>query len=305
MAFGDRLRSGLSKSRQRFAQLLHRDRKADAAFFEELEEALLGADVGLETTEALIDTLKEERKAFVNVRDAAAALRTEVIALLGETPPLAQAAEGPSVYLFLGVNGVGKTTTLGKMAVQLSAQKKKVLLAAGDTFRAAALEQLQAWADRARCDLVHHTYGSDPAAVVYDALVAARSRKADVVLIDTAGRLQTKQNLMAELGKVVRIIQREMPGAPHESFLVLDATTGQNALSQARGFTEVVPLTGIILTKLDGTAKGGVVLALRSELGLPVRYIGVGEGPDDLLPFDAAAFADALFSVDDDQTPPV
>lgn len=305
MALGDRLRSGLSKSRQRFARLFHRDRKADAAFFEELEEALLGADVGLETTEALIDALKEKRKAFADVRDAAAVLRTEVIDLLGETPPLAQAAGGPSIYLFLGVNGVGKTTTLGKMAVQLSAQKKKVLLAAGDTFRAAALEQLQAWADRAGCDLVHHTYGSDPAAVVYDAIVAARARKADVVLIDTAGRLQTKQNLMAELGKVVRIIQREIPGAPHESFLVLDATTGQNALSQARGFTEVAPLTGIILTKLDGTAKGGVVLALRSELGLPVRFIGVGEGPDDLLPFDAVAFADVLFSVDDAQTPTV
>jgi len=220
-----------------------------------------------------------------------------VLDLLGrDTVPPTQAAEPPTVILVLGVNGVGKTTTIGKLGARYGQQGKKVLFAAGDTFRAAAIEQLEIWAGRAGADIIKHQQGADPAAVLFDGVSAAKSRGADVVLCDTAGRLHNKANLMEELKKVHRVVQKALPGAPHEVLLVLDATTGQNALVQAKIFHEAVPLTGVVLTKLDGTAKGGIVIAVTRELKVPVKFIGVGEGVDDLQPFDPAEYADGLFT---------
>ncbi|MFS8501017.1 MAG: signal recognition particle-docking protein FtsY, partial [Caldicoprobacter sp.] len=263
--------------------------------FDELEEVLILADVGVNTTTRLIEKVRE-RVREERIREAQrvrAVLKEEILALLSQPQELN--LRFPAVFLVVGVNGVGKTTTIGKLAHMFQSQGRKVLMAAGDTFRAAAIEQLEVWANRVGCQIVRHTEGADAAAVVFDAIQAAKSRGIDLLICDTAGRLHTKKNLMNELEKINRIIEREYPEAHKEVFLVLDATTGQNAVSQAKMFKEKVNVTGIILTKLDGTAKGGIIIAVKSELGIPIRYIGVGEGMDDLQPFDAEAFVEALF----------
>ncbi|CEP68345.1 Signal-recognition particle receptor FtsY [Moorella glycerini] len=303
MSLFSKLKEGLNKTRQNLTQrlgaLLAASSRLDDDFFDELEEILLTADVGAKTSLELVERLRQEVKAR-KITDPAAVgtfLQEEVTRLLGEeVPRLSWAPSPPTVILVVGVNGAGKTTTIGKLAYQLGREGKKVILAAADTFRAAAGEQLAIWAERAGASLIRHQAGADPAAVVYDALQSARNRRADVVLVDTAGRLQTKTNLMEELKKIRRVIERELPGAPHEVLLVLDATTGQNALSQARLFSEAVGVTGIVLTKLDGTAKGGVVLAIAAEMGIPVKLVGLGEGLDDLREFQPRDFAAALFS---------
>ena len=293
----DRFRAGLSRTSKALGQVFSRT-TVDDALFEDLEDALLGADVGVTTTTSLIDSLK--RRAAADGIEDPAVLRERLTEILREqlgrmnpalNPP---PAEGPHVILVVGVNGSGKTTTIGKLAARFRSDGKKVLLAAGDTFRAGAIEQLRIWADRSDCEFVAHQDNADPAAVIYDALEAAKARGADVVICDTAGRLQSQKPLMEQLGKVTRVMGRAVPGAPHEVLLVLDGTIGQNALSQARTFGEVTGVTGVVLTKLDGTAKGGVVVAVGAELGLPVKFIGIGESIDDLRPFDPPAFADAL-----------
>jgi fused signal recognition particle receptor len=303
LGFINKLKEGLSKTRQNLSQrvgaLLTGSSQLDEAFYEELEEILLTADVGARTSMELVERLQQEIKARRITEPAAVAglLQEEVTRMLGEDGQrLCWSPTPPTVILVVGVNGVGKTTTIGKLAHRLSQEGKKIILAAGDTFRAAAGEQLAIWAERAGAGLIRHQDGADPAAVVYDTLQAARNRRADVVLVDTAGRLQTKLNLMEELKKIRRVIEREIPGAPHEVLLVLDATTGQNALSQAKLFQEAVGVTGIALTKLDGTARGGVILAIANEMGLPVKLVGLGEGTDDLREFEPGDFAAALFS---------
>ena len=269
----------------------------DDAFFDELEESLIMADVGMEVA---VSTVKELRNVVYNERlegaeQGKAALRRILARKLEMDNMALDISTQPSVVLFIGVNGVGKTTSIGKMAHQLRKEGKKVLLCAGDTFRAAAADQLQIWAERAGVDIVRQHEGADPGAVLFDALQAAKARGVDVVLVDTAGRLHNKQNLMNELGKIRRIIDRELPEADVETLMVLDATTGQNGLIQAKQFLETSGLTGIVLTKLDGTAKGGIVFAIANDLKLPVKYVGVGEGMDDLIPFDATNFVEALF----------
>ena len=268
----------------------------DDAFFDELEESLIMADVGMEVA---VSTVKELRNVVYNERlegaeKGKAALRRILARKLEMDNMALDISTQPSVVLFIGVNGVGKTTSIGKMAHQLRKEGKKVLLCAGDTFRAAAADQLQIWAERAGVDIVRQHEGADPGAVLFDALQAAKARGVDVVLVDTAGRLHNKQNLMNELGKLRKIIDRECPDAAKETLLVLDATTGQNGLIQAKQFKETAGLTGIVLTKLDGTAKGGIVIAIARELQVPVKYVGLGEGIDDLQPFDAQAFVEAL-----------
>ena len=268
----------------------------DDAFFDELEESLIMADVGMEVA---VSTVKELRNVVYNERlegaeQGKAALRRILAKKLEMDNMALDLSTQPSVVLFIGVNGVGKTTSIGKMAHQLRKEGKKVLLCAGDTFRAAAADQLQIWAERAGVDIVRQHEGADPGAVLFDALQAAKARGVDVVLVDTAGRLHNKQNLMNELGKLRKIIDRECPDAARETLLVLDATTGQNGLIQAKQFKETAGLTGIVLTKLDGTAKGGIVIAIARELQVPVKYVGLGEGIDDLQPFDAQAFVEAL-----------
>ena len=268
----------------------------DDAFFDELEESLIMADVGMEVA---VSTVKELRNVVYNERlegseQGKAALRRILARKLEMDNMALDISTQPSVVLFIGVNGVGKTTSIGKMAHQLRKEGKKVLLCAGDTFRAAAADQLQIWAERAGVDIVRQHEGADPGAVLFDALQAAKARGVDVVLVDTAGRLHNKQNLMNELGKLRKIIDRECPDAAKETLLVLDATTGQNGLIQAKQFKETAGLTGIVLTKLDGTAKGGIVIAIARELQVPVKYVGLGEGIDDLQPFDAQAFVEAL-----------
>ena len=268
----------------------------DDAFFDELEESLIMADVGMEVA---VSTVKELRNVVYNERlegaeQGKAALRRILARKLEMDNMALDISTQPSVVLFIGVNGVGKTTSIGKMAHQLRKEGKKVLLCAGDTFRAAAADQLQIWAERAGVDIVRQHEGADPGAVLFDALQAAKARGVDVVLVDTAGRLHNKQNLMTELGKLRKIIDRECPDAARETLLVLDATTGQNGLIQAKQFKETAGLTGIVLTKLDGTAKGGIVIAIARELQVPVKYVGLGEGIDDLQPFDAQAFVEAL-----------
>ena len=268
----------------------------DEDFFDELEESLILADMGMDTTMEAVETLRDrvkERK-LKDPEEVKGCLREILVEMLdvGDT---ALSLEGkPAVLLMIGVNGVGKTTTIGKLAHLLKGEGNRVLLAAGDTFRAAAADQLSIWADRAKAEIVRHEEGSDPAAVVFDAMNAARARKVDVVLVDTAGRLHNKQNLMNELSKMSRVIDRESPDSSKEVLLVLDATTGQNGLIQAKQFAQSAGITGIVLTKLDGTAKGGIVLAIARELGVPVKFVGLGEGIDDLQPFDAQAFAQAL-----------
>ncbi|MEW8959055.1 signal recognition particle-docking protein FtsY [Neomoorella humiferrea] len=298
-----RLKESLNKTRENFTRrvgiLLNASSRLDDDFFDELEEILITADVGANTSMELVERIRREVKNRRITEPTAVGelLCEEVTKILGEeVPRLAWSPAPPTVYLVVGVNGAGKTTTIGKLAYRFKQEGKRVILAAADTFRAAAGEQLDVWAGRAGAELIRHQAGADPGAVVYDALQAARNRRADVVLVDTAGRLQTKVNLMDELKKIRRVIERELPGAPHEVLLVLDATTGQNALSQARLFSEVVGVTGIVLTKLDGTAKGGVVLAIAAEMGIPVKLVGLGEGLEDLKEFQPREFAAALFS---------
>ena len=268
----------------------------DEDFFEELEEALILSDMGVETSTQAVDTLRERVKEnkIKDPEEVKACLREVLMELLAVGDTALDLADKPAVVLVIGVNGVGKTTTIGKLAHRLKAQGNRVLLAAGDTFRAAAADQLTIWADRAQVEIVKHEEGSDPAAVVFDAMNAARARRADVVLVDTAGRLHNKQNLMNELNKIRRVIDREGEKSSKEILLVLDATTGQNGLIQAKQFGESAGITGIVLTKLDGTAKGGVVVAIAREMGVPVKFVGLGEGIDDLQPFDGEAFVQAL-----------
>ena len=268
----------------------------DDDFYDELEESLILADTGMDTTLKAVEELrrrvKEER--IKTIEEARACMCRVIADMLTVGEGGLDLSTQPSVALFIGVNGVGKTTTIGKIGNQLKEQGKKVLLCAGDTFRAAAADQLTIWAQRAGLEIIKQHEGADPAAVVFDAVNAARARKADVVLVDTAGRLHNKQNLMNELNKISRVIDRELPGCARETLLVLDATTGQNGLIQAKQFKEAAGITGIVLTKLDGTAKGGIAIAIAQELGVPVKYAGVGEGIHDLQPFDAAEFAQAL-----------
>jgi len=300
----ERMRAGLAKTQSalvgRIDALLGGRQRVDAELLEELEEILITADFGMKTTQDLVQSLQ---KRFATGDDSGAglrfALKEEIRRRLRlEAAPLNLASGSPFVVMVVGVNGVGKTTTIGKLARQFADQGKKVVLGAGDTFRAAAAEQLAIWGERAGVDVIRHAEGADPAAVAFDAAKAAVARGADLLILDTAGRLHTKVNLMEELKKVRRVLAREIPGAPHETLLVLDATTGQNALVQARLFREAVEVSGIALTKLDGTAKGGVVVAIGAELGLPVRFVGIGEGVDDLRPFDPDLFVEALFQGD-------
>jgi fused signal recognition particle receptor len=299
-----RIGFGLRRTRESFLARIRAALTGSAKvdeIYEGLEEALIGADVGLETSlkivEAVRGRLKNDAREEV-IRDA---LKEEIAQILQAVErPLADSGEAPFVILLAGVNGVGKTTTVAKLAARLKAERGAVIVAASDTFRAAAIEQLEVWCDRAEVDLIKQKAGSDPAAVAFDAVKAAVARKARVVLIDTAGRLQTKVNLMEELKKLARVVGRELPGAPHETWLVLDATTGQNALSQAKIFGEATPLTGVVLAKLDSTAKGGVIIAIADRLKLPVRFVGLGEGIGDLREFDSREFTNALFSDADD-----
>ena len=292
--FLKKLKDGLSKTRQALGQKIAQvitGKKVDAATLEELEGALLSADVGVSATEEIISTLKKASPDS----DFREVLKREIVRLLSCSDSLRHTPNTlPWVILVVGVNGTGKTTTIAKLAKRYKDEGKKVLIAAGDTYRAAAEEQLAVWARRAGVDLIESRMGQDPAAVAYDAVAGARSRGAEVLIIDTAGRLHTKSNLMEELVKVKRVVAKHDPGFPQEVLLVLDATTGQNAISQAKLFTEAVGVTGIALTKLDGTARGGIVIAIAKELGIPVKYIGVGEKLDDLADFDPAAFAEAL-----------
>jgi fused signal recognition particle receptor len=300
--FFERLKKGLSKTHQnivgRIDALLMGRKQIDADVLEDLEEILISADIGVTTTAELVAVL-EQRLKRNELKDGEAlknALKEEILARLSQdAPPMDVNSASPYVIMVIGVNGVGKTTTIGKLAWKFAAGGKKVLLVAGDTFRAAAAEQLEIWGQRAGADVVRHKEGADPSAVVFDGCKAAMGRNADVLIIDTAGRLHTKVNLMEELKKIRRIMGRELPGTPHETLLILDASTGQNAVSQARLFKEVADVTGIAVTKLDGTAKGGVVVAICSELQIPVRYIGVGEGVEDLREFDPQQFVEAIF----------
>lgn len=301
MGFLDRLKEGLTKTRKSFIEKVETvfiGRTIDDESIEEFEEILISSDVGVAASAEIIRFFREkarkgEIKGSGDVRDL---LKEEMAALLGPKQPLLITGEKPFVILTVGVNGVGKTTTIGKLAGRFTAEGKSVLLAAGDTFRAAAVEQIEIWSRRTGAQVVKHQSGSDPAAVAFDSIEAAKSRNVDIVIIDTAGRLHTKSPLMEELKKVRRVIDKAMPGAPHETLLVVDATTGQNALRQADFFNDAVGVTGIALTKLDGTAKGGIVFAINKELGIPIRLIGVGEGTDDLRDFDPKEFVEALFS---------
>ena len=301
MGLFDRLRSGLGKTRGGFTGKITNlltGRKIDEDLFDELEEALIEADLGISTSMNLMDTLRDRVKSekIKESERLKEVLVEEIAAILNEGQKPLELEKGTlKVVLVTGVNGVGKTTTIGKMAARYKAEGYKVLLCAADTFRAAAAEQLAMWAERTGVDIVKHGEGADPGAVVFDGIQAAKSRKADVLLIDTAGRLQNKNNLMSELGKINKIIDRELPDSPKESLLVLDASTGQNAISQAQSFGDIVDLSGIILTKIDGTAKGGIIVGIIDEMHLPVYFVGVGEQVDDLQDFDAASFAAALF----------
>ena len=302
MSFFETLKTGLTKTRQNFtdriSELVGMSAKVDEDFLEELEMILLTADVGVKTTEKLIDEVRKAAKSkeIGGTEDVLPFLKKRTAEMLKDDGVRTRIGAHPTVILVVGVNGVGKTTTIGKLANYFHLFNYKVMLAAGDTFRAAASAQLKIWGERAGCDVIAHEEGADPAAVVFDAIKAAIARNVDVLFIDTAGRLHNKVNLMNELGKIDRIIKREIPEAPHEVFLVLDATTGQNAISQAKIFMETTKVTGVVLTKLDGTAKGGVVVAVKEELGLPVKWIGVGEGLMDSRPFEPEKFAEALFA---------
>jgi fused signal recognition particle receptor len=301
MGFFDRLKESLTKTRKGLVEKVESiftGRKVDETTLEELEEILIMSDVGTTAASEIMSVIRENARKG-EAKDTASVkglLKSEMTSILGDFQPLMVSGSKPFVILAVGVNGVGKTTTIGKLASRFRSQGLSVLLAAGDTFRAAGIEQLEIWAKRADTQFVQHQKGSDPAAVAFDAVIAAKSRGIDVVIIDTAGRLHTKTNLMEELKKVKRSIDKALPGAPVEVLLVVDATTGQNALRQAEIFNETIGITGIALTKLDGTAKGGIVFAIKKGLGIPVRLIGVGEGIDDLRDFDPGEFVEALFS---------
>lgn len=302
MGFFDKLKEGLSKTRRNFtdriSELVGLSAEVDEDFLEELEMILISADVGFATTEKLIDKVRQAAKTreIDGTQDVIPFLKKEMTAMLHDDGVRTRIGAHPTVILVVGVNGVGKTTTIGKLANYFHLFKYKVMMAAGDTFRAAASAQLKIWGERAECDVIAHEEGADPAAVVYDAVEAAMARDVDVLFIDTAGRLHNKSNLMKELGKIDKVIKKAIPDAPHEVFLVLDATTGQNAITQAKVFMDTTDVTGVVLTKLDGTAKGGVVVAIKEELGLPVKWIGVGEGIMDFRPFEPDKFVEALFA---------
>ena len=306
MGFLSKLREGLGKTRDALMggieSVLRSFVKVDEDFLDELEEILITSDVGVGAAEEIIDELREKIKddRLQTREDTMAALREIISGMIGEGEPLRLDTK-PSVILVIGVNGAGKTTSVGKIAARLRLDGKKVVVAAADTFRAAAIDQLAVWCDRAGVDLIKQSEGSDPAAVVFDAANYARVKGADVLIIDTAGRLHNKKNLMNELAKINRVIDRELPGVSRENLLVLDATTGQNAIIQAKEFGEAADITGLVLNKLDGTAKGGIVLSIRRELGLPVKFIGVGEKIDDMQPFDSAEFIDALFAEEENK----
>lgn len=304
MGFFDKLKQGLAKTKNavfgQVNEVIKSFRKVDESLLEELEEIMICADMGAVTTEKIIDELRDRIKTnnIKNADDVRSALAEILMAQVGDGEPL-DLSTSPSVILVIGVNGVGKTTSIGKIANNLRKEGKRVIVAAADTFRAAAIEQLAIWCDRAGVELIRQSEGSDPASVVYDAIAAANKRKADVLIIDTAGRLHNKSNLMDELAKINRIISRELPDAARETLLVLDATTGQNAVMQAKKFRESADITGLIITKLDGTAKGGAIFSIKDEINIPVKYIGVGEQIDDMQPFDAKMFIDALMKDDD------
>lgn len=299
--FFERFKIGLSKTRanlsDKIVSLVKSNRQLDEDFWEELEEILIQADVGVNTSLELVENIRQRAKKqkITDSEQVMDLIKEEVSDLLSGYDSSINLSAQPTVILVVGVNGAGKTTSIAKIAHRYKNENKKVLLAAGDTFRAAAIDQLQIWADRIGVELIKHQEGADPGAVVFDALNAAKARKADVIIIDTAGRLQNKTNLMKEISKVRKIIEREIPEAPHEVLLVVDATTGQNAISQARVFQEATSVTGIILTKLDGTAKGGIVISVAKELDIPVKLVGIGEGMDDLRDFSAEDFTEALF----------
>lgn len=301
MGFFEKLKSGLAKTKdalfKKVDDLFKSFVKVDEDMLEELEELLIMSDVGATSSEEIIERLREKIRdeRITDPEACKVALREILVDMIGEGEPLCLESK-PSVILVIGVNGVGKTTSIAKIANRLKQNKKQVLLAAADTFRAAAIDQLQIWADRVGVELIKHSEGSDPAAVVFDAVAAAKKRGSDVLIIDTAGRLHNKKNLMDELAKINRVIDRELPGASRETLLVLDATTGQNAVSQAKEFKHAADITGLILTKLDGTAKGGIVFSIKQELDIPVKFIGVGEKYDDMQEFVARDFVDALFS---------
>src|SRR6185437_11445140 len=300
----ERMKQAVTRTREnlseRIDEVVSLSKEIDRNTLDDLEATLIGADLGSATTEQVLTKLREkaDRKQIGNVDELKRLLKQELLAILtaANTPPVDREEGTSEVVLVVGVNGTGKTTTIGKLAQTLRSEGKTVLLCAGDTFRAAAIEQLEVWGQRTGTEVVRTKAGGDPAAVLYDALHAANARHIDCVIVDTAGRLHTKTNLMQELEKIRRTAQRIIPGAPHEVLLVIDATTGQNGLQQAKLFTDAAAVTGVVLTKLDGTAKGGVVVAIARELGLPVRYVGVGEKATDLLPFDPQGFVDSLFS---------
>jgi len=298
----DRLKAGIEKTRtglvDKLEDALAGKKEIDADVLDELEYALITADIGVKTTSEILDAirLRVDRRQLGDVQELKGLIREHLLEVLqANDRPMPRVAEPPAVVMVVGVNGAGKTTTIGKLAQRFKDEGRTVLLCAADTFRAAAIEQLEVWGTRTNTDVIRQKTGADPSAVLFDALHAAKARKVDYVIVDTAGRLHTKDNLMAELEKMRRTTQKVIPSAPHEVLLVLDGTTGQNGLEQARKFTESSGVTGIVLTKLDGTAKGGVVVSITRELGLPIRYVGVGEQVGDLLPFDPETFIDSLF----------
>jgi fused signal recognition particle receptor len=298
----ERLKSGVQKTRAglvtRLEDMLQGAKQIDADLLDELEFTLISSDIGVRTTEEILDRIRErvDRSLVGDAAELEGLIREHLLEILQASErPMPRVAEPPAVILVVGVNGSGKTTTIGKLTQRFRNEQRSVLLCAADTFRAAAIEQLEIWGQRTGTDVIRQQQGSDPSAVLFDALQSARARKTDYVIVDTAGRLQTKTNLMAELEKMRRTAARVIPGAPHETLLVMDATTGQNGLEQARKFTETSGVTGIVLTKLDGTAKGGIVIAIARELNIPIRYVGIGEKVDDLLPFDAEKFIASLF----------
>lgn len=303
-SFLDKMKQAVTRTRENLAERIDEvvsfRKEIDRDTLDDLEATLLAADLGTATTQQVLDNMREkvDRKLINNADELKRVLKEELLAILTSTntKPATRVDGEPEVILVVGVNGTGKTTTIGKLTHVLRSQGKTVLMAAADTFRAAAIEQLEIWGDRTGTEVIKTKAGGDPSAVLFDALQAAKARNTDYVIVDTAGRLHTKSNLMNELEKMHRTAQRIIPGAPHETLLVMDATTGQNGLQQARLFTQSAGVTGIVLTKLDGTAKGGVVVAISRELGLPVRYVGIGEKPGDLIPFDAHEFVDSLFA---------
>jgi fused signal recognition particle receptor len=300
--FFEKLQQGIKKTREGLSQkledLFSGRKEIDADLLDELEYVLISADIGIRTTSEILELVRQklDRKQLKDMDELRTVIRQHLLDVLRSSEkPLPRVAQPPAVVLVIGVNGAGKTTSIGKLATRYRNEGKTVLLAAADTFRAAAIEQLEVWGERAGCNVIRQKQGADPSAVVYDAIQAAKARGVDYVIVDTAGRLHTKDNLMAELEKITRTTRKLIPDAPHEVLLVLDGTTGQNGVEQAKRFTETGGTTGIILTKLDGTAKGGVVVPIARELGLPIRYIGVGEKADDLLPFDAEEFINSIF----------